>query len=125
MPYEGLVIFPESMQETDLDQAIGKVTGEVERLGGRMLGVERIGRKTFARPMRKREAGNYIRVGFELAPGIPAALDACPGAGRPKGRSHEQGGERHAAFAGFQAEEEMFHWAWGALGASDVLRRAG
>lgn len=76
MPYEGLVIFPESMQETDLDQAIGKVTGEVERLGGRMLGVERIGRKTFARPMRKREAGNYIRVGFELAPDKMADLNA-------------------------------------------------
>ena len=64
------------------------------------------------------------RVVFELTPGVPAALDARPRAGRPQGRGHEQGGERHEAFAGFQAEEEMFHWAWGAAGASAVLRRA-
>ena len=61
---------------------------------------------------------------FEEAPGVPAALHARPSAGRPQGRGDEQGGERHEAFAGFQAEEEMFHWAWGAAGgASAVLRR--
>jgi len=64
--YEGLFIFPESLDEEALDQAIGRVKEELEKLGGSVESTTRIGKKTFARPLKKQKAGLYVVAMFKL-----------------------------------------------------------
>ena len=47
---------------------ITKALAEVTRLGGNVLVQEVLGKRTFARPMQKRENGVYVQVRFELDP---------------------------------------------------------
>lgn len=64
--YEGLFIFPETLDEEGLDQAIGRVKEELEKLGGTLESNVRMGKKTFARPMKKQKAGLYVVMMFKL-----------------------------------------------------------
>lgn len=64
--YEGLFIFPESLDEEGLDQAIGRVKEELEKLGGSIESTTRMGKKTFARPLKKQKAGLYVVIMFNL-----------------------------------------------------------
>jgi len=66
--YEGLFIFADTLKDDELKGVQDRALAEIERQGGKILGVKRIGRRTFARPMSKREAGIYVRAVFELAP---------------------------------------------------------
>ena len=58
--YEGLVIFPETMKDDALETVIGQVKAEVERQEGVVENVTRMGRKPFARPVRKLAGGHYV-----------------------------------------------------------------
>ncbi len=64
--YEGLFIFPESLDEEGLDQAIGRVKEELEKLGGSMESNVRMGKKAFARPLKKQKAGIYVVIMFKI-----------------------------------------------------------
>lgn len=64
--YEGFFIFPESLGEEELDQAIDAVKNELEKLGGSLESSTRLGKRTFARPMRKKKAGIYAVIMFRL-----------------------------------------------------------
>ena len=64
--YEGLFIFPESLDEEGLDQAINRVKEELEKLGGAIESTTRMGKKTFARPLKKQKAGLYTVIMFNL-----------------------------------------------------------
>lgn len=64
--YEGLFIFPETLDEEGLDQSIIQVKGELEKLGGSLESTTRMGKKTFARPMAKQKAGYYVVLMFKL-----------------------------------------------------------
>ena len=64
--YEGLFIFPEVLDEEGLDQAIGRVKEELEKLGGSIESTARMGKKTFARPLKKQKAGLYVVIVFKL-----------------------------------------------------------
>ncbi len=64
--YEGLFIFPESLDEEGLDQAIGRVKEELEKLGGSIESTTRMGKKAFARPLKKQKAGLYVVIMFNL-----------------------------------------------------------
>jgi ribosomal protein S6 len=71
--YEGLFIFPEALDEEQLDQAIDAVKGELEKLDGSLESCTRLGKRSFARPMRKKKAGIYAIIMFRLDAGqIPA-----------------------------------------------------
>ena len=50
--------------EANLDKALAEVT----RLGGNVLAKDSLGRRSFARPMKKRENGVYVKVRMELDP---------------------------------------------------------
>ncbi len=67
--YDGLYIFAGQAKDDVLDAQITKAVAEVTRLGGNILAQEVLGKRTFARPMRKRENGVYVQVRFELEPG--------------------------------------------------------
>ena len=64
--YEGLFIFPETLDEEGLDQAIARVKEELEKLGGSIESAARMGKKTFARALQKQKAGLYVNIMFEL-----------------------------------------------------------
>lgn len=64
--YEAMVIFPESMRDEALDAAFEKVAGEIEKLGGKVENKTRLGRRAFARPLKKHSAGHYAVIGFFL-----------------------------------------------------------
>ena len=64
--YEGFFIFPETLDEGQLDQAIDAVKGEIEKLGGSFENATRLGKRSFARPMKKKKAGIYAILTFRL-----------------------------------------------------------
>lgn len=65
--YEGLFIFPETLDDEQLDQAIDSVKVELERLEGSLESSTRMGKRSFARPMHKKKAGIYVVIMFRLA----------------------------------------------------------
>ncbi len=64
--YEGLFIFPESLDEAGLDQAVARVKEELEKLGGSIESITRMGKKTFARALKKQKAGLYVVMMFRI-----------------------------------------------------------
>ena len=64
--YEGLFIFPETLDEEGLDQAVVRVKEELEKLGGTLESTTRMGKKDFARPLKKQKAGFYVVLMFRL-----------------------------------------------------------
>ena len=67
--YEGLFIFPETLDEAQLDQAIEAVKVELEKLGGTLESSTRLGKRSFARPLRKKKGGIYVVIMFRIAGG--------------------------------------------------------
>lgn len=74
--YEGLFIFPELLNDEELEAARTHVLAEIERQGGRILGVRKLGRREFARPLAKQRSGVFVRTVFELDGGKVAPLRA-------------------------------------------------
>lgn len=72
--YDGLYIFAGSAKDDALDKQIDRVRGEITRLSGKVLTTEVLGKKTFARPMHKRDNGVYVKIRFELDPAQIATL---------------------------------------------------
>lgn len=74
--YDALYIFVNAPKDDAVEPFIEKVSGEIARLGGNVLGSEMLGKKTFARELKKRTDGIYVRVRFELDPDKVADLRA-------------------------------------------------
>ena len=66
--YEGTYIFPDRLTDDDLDAAIKSAAEEITRLNGKVLKTEKLGRRQFARPMKKQTSGHYVRLRFEIDP---------------------------------------------------------
>jgi ribosomal protein S6 len=64
--YEGLFVFPERLQEQEIADALASVVADLERYEAKLLGSRKLGRRTFARPIRKMRAGVYVRMVFEM-----------------------------------------------------------
>ena len=74
--YEAMVIFPESMKDEQIDAALEKVAGEIEKQGGKVESKTRLGRRAFARLLKKHAAGQYAVLGFHLDGSKIAAVQA-------------------------------------------------
>ena len=74
--YEAMIIFRESLKETDWDGAVDAVRTEIEKLGGKLTSGTRLGKRDFARPMQKQQSGHYGLIAFQLAGDQVAALQA-------------------------------------------------
>lgn len=74
--YDALYIFVNAPKDDVVDPLTEKAGGEITRLGGVILGSEMLGRKTFARELKKRESGVYVRIRFEMDPAKIADLRA-------------------------------------------------
>lgn len=66
--YEALFIFPGSLKDEALDAAVQALGKDIEKFGGQTLHVERIGVRTFARRMKKKDSGCYVRMMLEMDP---------------------------------------------------------
>ncbi len=64
--YEGLFIFPEILDDVQLDQALEAVKVELEKLDGVLESSTRLGKRSFARPMKKKKGGIYVVIMFRL-----------------------------------------------------------
>ena len=66
--YDALYIFVGIAKDDALEANLEKALAEVTRLGGNVLEKVSLGKRTFSRPMKKREAGVYVKVRLELDP---------------------------------------------------------
>ena len=65
---EGLYIFAGNAKDDVLESKFAKAISEIERFGGKVESQDILGKRTFARPMHKRENGVYALVRFEIDP---------------------------------------------------------
>lgn len=64
--YEAMIIFRESLKDTEWDEAVEAVKAEVEKLGGAMTSCTRLGKREFARTMKKQTSGHYALLALQL-----------------------------------------------------------
>ena len=64
--YDALYIFVGIAKDDALEANLAKALAEITRLGGNVLETVSLGRRSFSRPMKKRESGAYVKVRFEL-----------------------------------------------------------
>ena len=64
--YEGMFILPNSLNDEQMDEGLASVKSEIERCGGEVKSLTRIGKRTFARPMHKKDSGQYVVIEFEM-----------------------------------------------------------
>lgn len=67
-------MFPEQMKDEEVEAAREKVVADLDRFGAKVLGALKLGRRGFARPMRKVRGGVYVRMVFEMDGGQIDAL---------------------------------------------------
>jgi small subunit ribosomal protein S6 len=64
--YDGLFIFAGAVKDEALEKVVEKASAEITRLGGHVESTDTFGRRTFARPMKKRDNGVYVKIRFQL-----------------------------------------------------------
>jgi len=64
------------MKEDVLQKTLEQIQGEITKLNGTIKEARVLGRRQFARPMKKQDSGQYARVDFQLAPGSLSALQS-------------------------------------------------
>lgn len=74
--YEAMIIFRESLKDTEWDAAVEAVRSEIERQGGTMSSCTRLGKREFAREMNKQSSGHYALIAMELEGDKVAPLQA-------------------------------------------------
>ena len=72
--YDALYIFVGIAKDDALEANLDKALAEVERFGGNVLEKVSLGRRSFSRPMKKRDSGVYVKVRLELDPANVDAL---------------------------------------------------
>ena len=72
--YDALYIFVGIAKDDALEANLEKALAEVERFDGKSLEKVSLGRRSFSRPMKKRESGVYVKVRLELDPANVDAL---------------------------------------------------
>ena len=72
--YDALYIFVGIAKDDALEANLTKALAEVTRLGGNVITQDSLGKRAFARPMKKRENGVYVKVRFEIDPSKIAEL---------------------------------------------------
>ncbi len=70
--YEGMFIFPKALTEEGYEEALGAVRDDIEKCSGKVTSMTRLGKRPFARPMGKQDAGYYAVINFSI-PGTAIA----------------------------------------------------
>ena len=72
--YEGLIILSQPVDEQTLEDKLDKIRAEITKQGGTVEHTTRMGRQTFARRLKKKDAGFYVLITFTLDPAKIAPL---------------------------------------------------
>lgn len=72
--YEALLILPARLDDEAVKKTMQTVSDEIAKLGGSVDGYDVIGKKVFARMLKKQNAGTYVKMKFELAADAVATL---------------------------------------------------
>lgn len=67
--YEGMFIFPPTMEETVLEKNLEKIRARITDLQGKVESTTRMGRNTFVRLLKKQQAGQYAIIRYSLDSG--------------------------------------------------------
>lgn len=74
--YEGVFIINLQGQDAGIDEAVGKVTKELERSGAILEQIDRLGRKEFAYPNHAKQShGYYVQYRFDADPAVIRELE--------------------------------------------------
>ncbi len=65
--YEALIILPAKLDDEAVKKAMQAVNDEITTLGGEVVNYDVMGKKVFARPMKKQTVGIYVKMRFNLA----------------------------------------------------------
>jgi len=74
--YDMMFIFDTALQDEARDNVLTRIKDEIARLGGNVTQTELLGERAFARPMHKRDAGQYVQITIALDPSQVAPLQA-------------------------------------------------
>ena len=74
--YEMLYIIPSQSTEEDKEALIALVNGIIEKEGGKIESVERIGNKKLAYEIEKKREGFYVLVNFTAETKVPNAVSS-------------------------------------------------
>ncbi|MBI2441643.1 MAG: 30S ribosomal protein S6 [Lentisphaerae bacterium] len=66
--YDAMIILTLPVTEQTLEEKLDKIRAEIEKLGGTVGQITRLGRQSFARPLQKQDAGFYVLITFDMAP---------------------------------------------------------
>jgi len=66
--YSALFIFPSSLKDEAVEKLVERIQQEVVKLNGAVESSRVLGKRTFARPMKKRDVGQYVRMVFSMDP---------------------------------------------------------
>ena len=66
--YDALYIFVGISTDDVLEANLEKALAEITRLGGNVIAKDSLGKRAFARSMKKRDSGVYVKVRFEIDP---------------------------------------------------------
>jgi ribosomal protein S6 len=61
-----MFIFPKKLGDDALEDALKEVREEIEKAGGEVTGMTRLGKRPFARPLKKQDSGHYAVIGFTI-----------------------------------------------------------
>ena len=66
--YQGMVILFPPADEAALEAKLETIHADITKLGGKVEATTRMGRNTFARPLKKKESGFYTLITFSMEP---------------------------------------------------------
>lgn len=72
--YEAIFIFSNTIKEDVLQKLIEQISGEITKLSGVIKEARVLGRRQFARTMKKEDSGQYVRIDFQMVPSNIAPL---------------------------------------------------
>jgi len=74
--YDVLLVLSSSMSEDAVKKALERVSDEIARAGGSVDAPRVLGKRAFARPLKKRQEGLYVRMGLSMEPAQVETLRA-------------------------------------------------
>lgn len=66
--YSSTIIFESTLSEEGLEKALGRVREEITKQEGTAGDGKIMGKRTFARPMKKKHDGIYVKFDFQMDP---------------------------------------------------------
>lgn len=74
--YNALFILPAALSDEDVQKTLQNVQESISKLQGTATNVDVLGKRMFARPLKKQDMGHYVKMQIEIAPGSIDALIA-------------------------------------------------